>query len=179
MTIRTGRATPADIPDLMGLERGDGFERLVGRWSAEQHAAEMMLSGSRYLAARSGAELVGFVLLQELDDAQGCATLRRIAVARPGEGLGPGLLAAAQDEAFGDSAVHRLQLRVYPENERARRAYRTAGFVEEGLMRGVSRAADGTHRSMVLMSILRPEWLARRAGRSLSRTAPSGRVTDR
>ncbi len=164
MEIGIERATRADIPGLMALERGEGFDRLVGRWSAEQHAAEMALPGSRYLVARSAARPAGFVLLQELDDPHGCATLRRIAVGRPGEGLGARLLAAAQDEAFGVERVHRLQLRVYPENERARRAYRTAGFAEEGLMRDVSRAADGTHRSMVLMSVLCPEWQDRHAG---------------
>ncbi|MGI3901297.1 MAG: GNAT family N-acetyltransferase [Janthinobacterium lividum] len=162
MATTIERATPLDIPELMRLERGEGFERLVGRWSQEQHAAEMAKQGSRFLAARSEAGLAGFVLLQELDDSNGCATLRRIAVARPGEGLGPRLLAVAQDEAFGLGSVHRLQLRVYPENPRARRAYDRAGFVEEGLMRGVSRQADGSHRSMLLMAILRPEWEARR-----------------
>ena len=100
MATTIERATPLDIPELMRLERGEGFERLVGRWSQEQHAAEMAKPGSRYLAARSEAGLAGLVLLQELDDPNGCATLRRIAVARPGEGLGPRLLAAAQDEAF-------------------------------------------------------------------------------
>ena len=29
-------------------------------------------------------------------------------------------------------------------------------------MRDVSRQADGSHRSMLLMAILRPEWEARR-----------------
>ncbi len=162
MALTIARATLADIPDVMRLERGDGFEHLVGRWSAEQHAAEMATSGSRYLAARSETGIEGFVLLQELDDPNGCATLRRIAVAQPGEGLGARLLDAAQEEAFGSADVHRLQLRVYPENPRARRAYARAGFVEEGLMRGVSRQVDGSHRSMLMMAILRPEWVARR-----------------
>ena len=46
MTVIDG-ATPADIPALMAIERGDGFEHLVGRWPAEEHAAEMALPGSR------------------------------------------------------------------------------------------------------------------------------------
>ena len=45
-------ATACDIPAIMRLERGDGFEDLVGRWSAEQHAAEMALPGSHYLLAQ-------------------------------------------------------------------------------------------------------------------------------
>ena len=156
-------ATLADIPALMALERGQGFESFVGRWSAEQHAAEMAQPGSRYLASHSrNGEIQGFVLLQGLDDPQHCTTLRRIAVARPGEGLGPPLLDAALAYAFGETRTHRVQLRVYPENPRARRAYERAGFVAEGLMRGVSPQADGSYRSMLLMAILRPEWETRR-----------------
>lgn len=34
-------AVPADIPAIMAIERGPGFETLVGRWTHEQHAAEM------------------------------------------------------------------------------------------------------------------------------------------
>jgi RimJ/RimL family protein N-acetyltransferase len=163
VTARIRPATTADIPAVMRLERGDGFAAFVGRWEAEQHGAEMGMPGSRYLVAAEGdGGLVGFVLLQGLDDPHGCATLRRIAVARPGEGLGARLVAAAQDAAFGEAAAHRLQLRVYAENARARRAYLAAGFVEEGLMRDVSRQADGTYRSMILMAMLRPAWAGRR-----------------
>lgn len=155
------RATLADIPALMTIERGDGFERLVGRWAADQHAAEMGLVGSRYCVARGAAAVEGFAMLQGLDDPHGCATLRRIAVARPGSGVGAALLEAALAVAFGEAAVHRLQLRVYPENARARRAYARTGFVEEGLLRDIGLSADGTRRSMIMMSMLRPEWKGR------------------
>jgi RimJ/RimL family protein N-acetyltransferase len=162
MAITIEPATSADIPELMAVERGEGFETLVGRWSAEQHANEMALSGSHYRVARStGQTIDGFVLLQGLDDPQDCATLRRIAVKRPGEGLGPRLLAAALAHGFGIGA-HRVQLRVYPENTRARRAYERMGFQAEGLMRDCSRQANGSYRSMILMAILRSDWENRR-----------------
>ena len=156
-------ATVGDVPALMRLERGEGFERLVRRWSAAEHAAEMTKAGSRYLVARDPAgEAEGFVLLQGLDDPQRSATLRRISVVRPGAGLGAVLLEAALDHAFAATPTHRLQLRVYPENERARRAYARAGFVEEGLLRDVALAPGGTFRSMRMMSVLKPEWEAGR-----------------
>ena len=59
--------------------------------------------------------------------------------------------------------AHRLQLLVYPENERARRAYARAGLVEEGLLRDIRRLPDGRFRSMLMMSVLRSEWEARNA----------------
>lgn len=159
--IAFDRATLADIPALMRIERGEGFDHFVGRWTADQHAAEMAQTGSRYLVARRGAEAAGFALIQGLDDPHGSTTLRRIAVARPGEGLGAELLGAVLAFAFGEAGVHRIQLRVYPENARARRAYARAGFTEEGLLREVSRQPDGSHRSMLMMSLLRREWDAR------------------
>ncbi len=151
-----------DIPAIMALERREGYEHVVGRWSAEQHAAEMALPGSQYLVARdaSGAPQ-GFIMLQRLDDPDLCAHLRRIAVMRPGEGLGAALLVAVLAHVFGTTPMHRLQLLVYPENERGRRAYRRAGLVEEGLLRDIRRLPDGRFRSMLMMSILRPEWEAR------------------
>ena len=176
ITIDT--ATARDIPAIMRLERGDAFEHLVGRWSAEQHAAEMALPGSHYLVARRSHEVAGFVMLQQIDDPNGCVHLRRIAVSHPGAGLGAVLLDAALAHAFADASTHRVQLRVYPENERAWRAYGRAGFVEEGLMRDVARAPDGRHRSMLIMSILRPEWEATQR-QIPTRTAPCGRALDR
>ncbi len=84
-----GPARLDDIAALMSLERGEGYEHVVGRWSAEQHAAEMALPGSHYRVARgaSGAPR-GFVMLQRLDDPDLCAHLRRIAVAQAGRRLG-------------------------------------------------------------------------------------------
>ena len=163
MTVIDG-ATPADIPALMAIERGEGFEHPVGRWPAEEHATEMTLPGSRYIVVRGAAAVDGFVLLQGLDDPHGCATLRRVAVARPGRGLGAVLVDAALDHAFGTTPTHRLQLRVYPENTRARCAYARAGFSQEGLLRDIGRGPDGGYRSMLIMSVLRPEWEALRGG---------------
>ena len=158
------RAIPADIPSLMRIERREGYEHLVGRWTAEQHAAEMEVPGSLYLVDRPepGAEARGFAMLQHLDSSDLGATLRRIAVADPGEGRGAALLTATLAHVFGETSVHRLQLYVYPENERAHRAYRRAGFVEDGLVRDFRRMPDGRFRSMRLMSILRPDWLVSR-----------------
>ena len=170
----------ADIPALMAIERREGYEHVVGRWSAEQHAAEMALPGSRYLVARdaSGAPQ-GFVMLQRLDDPDLCAHLRRIAVARPGEGLGAEMLGAALAHVFEATPVHRVQLLVYAENERARRTYARAGLVEEGLLRDIRRLPDGRFRSMLMMSILRPDWAAGdHRGAPVQTSAPGDHRTE-
>ena len=66
----------------MRLERRPGYEAFVGRWEAQEHAAEMASPAARYFGLRDGAALRGFVILQELD--RPVALLRRIAVASCG-----------------------------------------------------------------------------------------------
>ena len=151
-------ATPADIPAIMALERGDGFETLVGRWSAEEHSAEMQKPSTRYFLMREDGEITGFAMVQGLGDSHRKAHLRRIAVASPGAGAGSRLLSAVLDWLFSRTDVNRIDLDVYVENDRARRSYEKAGFQVEGRLRDFHRNEDGSYRDMWLMSILRREW---------------------
>lgn len=159
------RGAPADIDAITAIERGPGFEELVGRWPAERHREEMAKPGSLYLLLRLGDGLEGFALLQGLDDPHDSAYLKRIAVRTPGRGAGAALLAAMLDFLFGSTAINRLSLEVFPENERARRVYEGAGFEVEGLCRETFRRADGTYRSALLMAVLRRDWLMRNTGK--------------
>ena len=52
-------ATPADIPSIMEIERTPGFEDVVGRWSQEQHAAEMAKDSVPYFVIREEATVKG------------------------------------------------------------------------------------------------------------------------
>jgi RimJ/RimL family protein N-acetyltransferase len=152
-------AVPDDIPAIMGLERGEGFAGLVGRWSAEEHADEMA-SGSEYRLVRDAGKPVGFALLQKAVLADACTLLRRIAVAQPGRGYGSALLRDTLRHCFETRGSHRVELMVYVDNARARAAYAKAGFCHEGILRDIRWTAEGGFRSMDLMSILRPEWEA-------------------
>ena len=153
-------ATKSDIPAIMRVERMEGYARLIGRWDAEQHAAEIENPSSRYLLARDGTEIAGFAILQGIGSANQCVRLRRIAVGTPGCGVGSDLLRSVLQICFEDLAAHRVELFVFVENERAYRTYLKTGFVEEGVVRDLHRDPDGTFRSMRLMSMLRREWTA-------------------
>ena len=160
--MRIELATEADIPAIMAVERTPGFENLVGRWSHEEHAAEMAKASARYLLAREAGEVIGFAMIQGLGDTHCKAHLRRIAVSRPGSGLGTELLRAVLKWVYRETDVNRLDLDVYVNNERARRSYEKAGFTAEGRLRDYHRNGDGTFRDMWLMSILRREWESQR-----------------
>ena len=154
-------ATPSDIPAIMRVERVDGYARFIGRWDAEQHAAELENPSSRYLVVRDGTDIAGFALLQEIGRFSQSVRLRRIAVENAGRGIGSVLLRSVLQTCFDDLAAHRVYLYVFVENERAYRTYLKNGFVAEGIVRDGHRDPDGSFRSMRLMSMLRPEWAAR------------------
>jgi len=160
---RIDRAGPDDIPAIMAIERGPGYEHLVGRWEVAEHAAEMAKPSVRYFALRESGALAGFAIVQNLDDPSQKAHLKRIAVAAPGGGQGARLLAGLVEALFSETRINRLDLDVFVGNDRARRAYEKAGFAAEGIMRDHHRTAEGEFRDAWLMSILRRDWEARRA----------------
>jgi RimJ/RimL family protein N-acetyltransferase len=155
-------ATKSDIPAIMRIERMEGYARRVGRWDAEQHAAEIEKPSSRYFLARDGIEVAGFAILQSVGSENQCVRLKRIAVQNAGRGFGSRFLRSILQICFDDLAAHRVDLFVFVDNERAYRAYLKTGFVEEGVVRDLHRDADGSFRSMRLMSMLKQEWAARR-----------------
>jgi RimJ/RimL family protein N-acetyltransferase len=145
--------TPADIPEVMRLERRPGYEDFVGRWDADEHQAEMASPLARYFGLRDGAGLAGFVMLQELD--QPTVLLRRIAVGEVSRGTGGVLLRGVQDWVFTETAARGLRLDVLPANARARRAYTREGFSDYG-----DAVIHG--QPHILMSIPRERWTALR-----------------
>src|SRR5262245_4884017 len=151
-------ASSSDIPTMMRIERGEGYARLVGRWDAERHAAAIENASCRYYLARDGADIAGFAILQNVGSENQCVRLRRIAVQDAGQGVGSVLLQSLLKICFDELGAHRVELFVFEDNERAYRAYLKNGFVEEGIVRDIHRDADGSFRSMRLMSLLRTEW---------------------
>lgn len=153
-------ATARDIDVIMQIERSDGYERQVGRWEHDQHLSELSKRTNRYLVGRDAQTVIGFAILQGVGGSNDCILLRRIAVRRPGRGDGSALLRQVLIYAFGALAAHRVELRVFTTNGRAHRAYLKSGFVAEGILRDLHKNPDGSFASMMVMSILRPEWLA-------------------
>ena len=161
MTMEVRAATDADIPVIMTLERLDGYEPLVGRWEADQHAAEVKNPSTRYLVARDDNEIVAFAILQGVTTPHRCVRLRRIIARNPQRGIGSKFLRSVLDICFNELAAHRVELLVHLDNERARRVYAKTGFAEEGILRDLHMNKDGSFRSMRLMSLLKPDWTSR------------------
>lgn len=140
--------SPGDIPELLQIERLPGYDAFIGQWTPEEHAAEMVSPAARYLGWREDGALTGFVIFQKFD--QPTVRLRRIAVARPGGGLGTTLLRAAVDWAFVQTQADAVDLHVRVGNDRARTVYLREGFIPGG------HSEDGEE-----MIVSRAQWTAK------------------
>ncbi len=158
-TIRA--AAPVDLTAIMAIERTPGFERFVGRSPEDEHRAMMASPNYAYFVGAAGdSAIVAFAILRDLEDAHGNLYLRRIAVARPGEGLGGAFLGLIVAWAFTHTAAHRFWLDCFTDNARALRVYEKLGFSREGVLRESYRAADGSRHDRFMMALTRPQWMA-------------------
>ena len=75
-----------------------------------------------------------------------------------GRGLGSETVQLMLDLAFRKMKLHRVELKVYSYNPRARKVYIRAGFCNEGIKREHVRFG-GKYHDVHMMSILQREWL--------------------
>jgi RimJ/RimL family protein N-acetyltransferase len=80
-----------------------------------------------------------------------------------GQGYGREALGLLIDWAFRIQNYERIWLDTWASNERAIRCYKAVGFVEEGRQRRHTYI-DGQYVDVVLMGLLRDEWLSRSGG---------------
>ena len=161
------RAHLTDLPFIMATERMPGFDRMVGRWSEEDHLAALRAPDHVYLLGMDAfGERMSFAIIRDLNEAHGNICLKRIAVAVPGQGIGSRFLGMVVRWVFTETGAYRLWLDVLADNARARHVYGAHGFVEEGLLRDAYKLPDESRIDLILMSLLRPDWLQRAASYS-------------
>ncbi len=156
------RATAEDIPFIMATERLPGYEAFIGCSDEATHRVRLDTPRYAHFLAHDGAGPVGFAILRDWNGADGITLLMRIAMAEPDRGHGRAFLRALIDHVFTQTACHRFWLGQFPDNARARHVYEAAGFVAEGIARG-NVFLNGQHHDELILAILRPDWLARRA----------------
>ena len=154
--LRLRPTREADLDYVVAAEADPDNAPFLAPSPREEHLGFLSDPLQRHVIAEVEGRPVGFALLR-LHPEDRAVELRRIAVTEKGRGYGRATLALAIRAAFEDHGAHRLWLDVKPHNERARSLYRGAGFVEEGLLRD-ALYYGGRFESLVVMSILRPEW---------------------
>ncbi len=132
-----------------------------------------------YAVESSDNEFLGGVGLIHIDHRNRSAELG-IVIGRPdewGKGLGTEAAVLMLRHGFEELNLHRIHLRVYDYNERARRSYLKIGFVEEGRLRD-AHFRHGAWHATVIMGILADEFFAKhgRSGDGKVEDAPSPAV---
>jgi len=155
-------AVADDVDAVMAIERGPGFERWVGRSSADEHREMMADPNYAYLVGEAEGAIVAFAILRDLGDPTGCRYLKRVAVARPDQGVGRAFLEQVVDWTFEQAGAIRFTLDCFAANGRAQRVYEKLGFIHEGVLRDAYLGADGVRRDLAVMAMTRTQRLARR-----------------
>ena len=153
---------------ISGSEVGHylGIKSPLSRDAAERFAKEMLAQVGKTLFSFNIVRIddgrsVGAVDLRDIDRENGSAEVA-IFVDHPslfGRGLGTDALRCVLDFGFGEQRLERIQLHVFDYNARAKRSYEKAGFQTDAVLRH-ARFHRGVHHDVLVMSILRDEWLA-------------------
>jgi RimJ/RimL family protein N-acetyltransferase len=116
--------------------------------------------------------LIGLTTFSSLDPDNGSVLFHITLGERDvwGQGYGTEAASLMLAHAFERLELHRVGLSVFSFNDRAIRSYEKAGFRIEGRLRDAI-VRDGRYWDEIQMGALRPEWLERFAGQSLSSRA--------
>lgn len=137
-----------DLPSPVSMERLEKwYQGLVEQQPVRRFAIDV------------DGRIIGTCLLQNVDETAGHAELG-ITIGDQdswGHGYGRDAIRILLDYAFRLANLRRVWLGTHAENDRAIRAYRSVGFVEEGRLREHMWLA-GKYVDVVIMGILRPEF---------------------
>jgi putative acetyltransferase len=165
VTVRP--AQPDDADALVALFSAVAGE---GRWiGGELPLSDAQAARLRASAARPVDDPEQLTVLADDDsDVVGWLTVYRVAPGRAGLGMalaashrGRGIGRRLLDRAAGwarEREMHKLELEVWPHNERARRMYEAAGFVTEGHRHRHWRRADGSLWDAIDMGLVLDTW---------------------
>ena len=160
MALKLREASERDLFFINRLESDPDAKPWLMGWTRERHLEAFASDDEEPLIIEDDGDAVGYALLAGLTNEHRSIEVRRIVVARKGEGVGREALRLVVDRAFELYEPHRVWLDLMTGNERAQRAYEAVGFVREGVMRESLLTSEG-YKSMIVMSILEQEWAAR------------------
>jgi RimJ/RimL family protein N-acetyltransferase len=135
-----------------------------GRWIATQPPVDIaqfaarvrdsMAAGDLFWVLVDGEQIVGTVGLHGTQIAGVSALGMCIVAGSRGAGGGRLLMNALMEHVRTASRLHKVELEVWPDNERAIALYASCGFEVEGLRRDHYRRKDGSLRSSLIMALL-------------------------
>ncbi len=162
--VRLRPTMTSDLEFVLSLEQDPENLAFITPWERTQHEAAVRFPDFRHFIIEGGEGLdaAGFLILIGCRSQHQSIELKRMVVQAKGAGLGRAALRVAKKVAFDDLGAHRFWLDVKSRNSRAKALYDSEGFVVEGTLRD-SVKVQGGFDSLIVMSMLRPEFTGRRA----------------
>ncbi len=162
--VRLRPTMQSDLDFVLSLEQDPANLPFITPWERTQHEAAIRFPDFRHFIIEAGAGLdaAGFVILIGCRSQHQSLELKRMVVQDKGQGYGRAALRVVKKIVFDDLGAHRFWLDVKERNARAQGLYQSEGFVLEGRLRDAVRVAGGRD-SLIVMSMLAPEFAARRA----------------
>jgi diamine N-acetyltransferase len=151
-------ATAGDLDSILGWESEPEAAPFVTCWARERHEQALASATEQHLIVVRDGVAAGFVLLAAIGSTDRILELRRIVVELKGAGVGGAVLALTLRHCFQTLHAGRVWLDVMPHNARARRAYATAGFLEDGL--APAGPDDDEPEALLVMSVTAERWRA-------------------
>ena len=159
MRINLRETRGEDLDFVLRVENDRENRPYIKQWSRERHQATIANSDIFHgiIEAIADRDLLGYFILEGLQDPHQCLLLRRIAIAHKGKGYGREALQLLKKLAFEEYKAHRFWLDVKDFNHRAKSLYESEGFILEGKLRE-SYKGDNGFESLYILSILEHEY---------------------
>ena len=159
MALELNLTTKEDLPYILEIENQAENRPFIGAYSMDRHRGVIENSDELHLTFKDQGKLIGYAILQGLDNQNNVIEFKRITIVEKGKGYGRAALKEVKKYCFEKLNCHRLWLDVFDFNTRARHLYKSEGFTEEGLIRECIKTEDG-YQNLFLMSILKHEYEA-------------------
>lgn len=160
LQITLSKTQSHELDFVINAERHPDNSNYVYQWSHAEHlkALDNPDQAHYIIKLTDTDEMVGYIILDEVQNSSHSINLRRLVVTKKGLGVGAKALKAIQELAFTKLNAHRLWLDVFTDNQTAYQLYKKVGFVEEGKLRE-SYLRNGVYASQYIMSILKSEYI--------------------
>lgn len=159
MKIELRKTTTSDLDFVLAAESHPENCNYVYQWSYDEHMASLSDNNLRHYVVESNNELLGYVILDQANDASQSINLRRLVITKKNSGIGKQVLEQIKLIAFTELSANRLWLDVFTDNLIAYNLYKKCGFREEGKLIDSYLRKDG-YASQYIMAILKREYTA-------------------
>jgi ribosomal protein S18 acetylase RimI-like enzyme len=157
MTIILRKTTADDLDFVLDAERHPDNALFVYQWSKIEHQCALDNKNICHFVVVNNDNLVGYVILDQVEDASASINLRRLVITDKKLGIATEVLKQIKQMAFVSLNAHRLWLDVFTDNLRAYNLYKKSGFREEGKLIE-SYLRNGQYVSQYIMAILQSEY---------------------